>query len=69
MPLPVRMLLAAIVVLLALGLLGFLFWTGIQRESLPVIWIAGGLLACLVLFFFCKLRKFRRRRSFGKEKA
>lgn len=66
-PMPVRILLAGVTVLLALGLLGFLFWTGVREQSLPVMLAAGALLVGLVLLFWQKVRKFRRRRGSGKQ--
>ena len=66
-PVPARILLAGVTVLLALGLLGFLFWTGVREQSLPVMLAAGALLVGLVLLFWQKVRKFRRRRGSGKQ--
>ena len=60
-PLVVRILLAAALAALWLGLSGLLLYVGMQSGSIPLMFLGGILLACGALLLADKIRRVRRR--------
>ncbi len=60
-PLVVRILLAAALAALWLGLSGLLLYVGMQSGSIPLMFLGGILLACGEILLADKIRRVRRR--------
>ena len=60
-PLVVRILLAAALAALWLGLSGLLLYVGMQSGSIPLMFLGGILLACGGILLADKIRRVRRR--------
>lgn len=60
-PLVVRLLLAAVLAGLWLGLSGLLFYVGMQSGSIPLMFLGGIILACGGILLADKIRRVRRR--------
>ena len=60
-PLVVRLLLAAVLAGLWLGLSGLLFYVGMQSGSIPLMFLGGIIWACGGILLADKIRRVRRR--------
>lgn len=58
-PLPVRVILAGMIILLSLGVVALVFWIGISRKSTILIFIAAAMLIGFAYLCFSKVRQFK----------
>lgn len=58
-PLPVRVILVGMIILLSLGVVALVFWIGISRKSTILIFIAAAMLIGFAYLCFSKVRQFK----------
>lgn len=58
-PLPVRVILAGMIILLSLGVVALVFWIGISRKSTILIFSAAAMLIGFAYLCFSKVRQFK----------
>lgn len=60
-PMPVRIILAGMILLLMLTVVALVFWAGAIRQSVILVLIAAAMLIGLAYLCFAKVRQFKRK--------